>query len=233
MFMQEKDLKDIQYLKNVPVFCNLPEEQLLQIHKNTTERHYRKGTVIFIEGDPGKGFHYVKTGKVKILKIADDGREHIIKIMGAGEIFAEVLLFNNRPYPATAIAAEDSCIGLIQNLDLETLVLNNNELALQLIKALSQRLLYAQQKIKNLALNDVMARTAEILLRLANDHGQQKNGRIEVKLDLSRQDLASLVGTTRETVTRMLSALKKDQIIDFTGQKVSILDEAALRRLIS
>lgn len=231
--MRETDAKEIQYLKSVPVFGNLPDAQLLQIHKHTIERTYRKGTVLFLEGDPGQGFHYVKSGKVKIVKMADDGREHIIKIMGAGEIFAEVLLFNNRPYPATAIAVEESCIGLIKNLDLETLVLNNNELALQLIKALSQRLLYAQQKIKNLALNDVMARTAEILLRLASEHGQKKGGRIEISLDLSRQDLASLVGTTRETVTRMLSALKKDGVIDFTGQKVSILDEAALRRLIS
>lgn len=231
--MRETDAKEIQYLKSVPVFGNLPDAQLLQIHKHTIERTYRKGAVLFLEGDPGQGFHYVKSGKVKIVKMADDGREHIIKIMGAGEIFAEVLLFNNRPYPATAIAVEESCIGLIKNLDLETLVLNNNELALQLIKALSQRLLYAQQKIKNLALNDVMARTAEILLRLASEHGQKKGGRIEISLDLSRQDLASLVGTTRETVTRMLSALKKDGVIDFTGQKVSILDEAALRRLIS
>lgn len=231
--MRETDARDIQYLKSVPVFGNLPDAQLLQIHKHTIERTYRKGTVLFLEGDPGQGFHYVKSGKVKIVKMADDGREHIIKIMGAGEIFAEVLLFNNRPYPATAIAVEESCIGLIKNLDLETLVLNNNELALQLIKALSQRLLYAQQKIKNLALNDVMARTAEILLRLASEHGQTQGGRIEISLDLSRQDLASLVGTTRETVTRMLSALKKDGVIEFTGQKVSILDEAALRRLIS
>lgn len=231
--MQEPDAKDIQYLKNVPVFGNLPDDQLLQIYRHTIERTYHKGAVIFLEGDPGKGFHYVKRGKVKIVKMADDGREHIIKIMAAGEIFAEVLLFNNRPYPATAIAVEESCIGLIKNLDLETLILKNNALALQLIKALSQRLLYAQQKIKNLALNDVMARTAEILLRLASEHGRPKAGAIEISLDLSRQDLASLVGTTRETVTRMLSALKRDGIIDFTGQKVSILDEPALKRLIS
>jgi CRP/FNR family transcriptional regulator len=232
--MSEKGVQEVQYLKNIPVFCNLPEEQLLKIHQNTIERQYRKGTVIFIEGDPGKGFHYVKSGKVKIVKMADDGREHIIKIMGAGEIFAEVLLFNNRPYPATAIAVEDSCIGLIHNLDLEKLILQNNELALQLIKALSQRLLYAQQKIKNLALHDVMARTAEILLRLSAEHGRKKaNGHIEVSIDLSRQDLASLVGTTRETVTRTLSTLKKEQVIDFNGQKVIICDEAALKRLTS
>jgi CRP/FNR family transcriptional regulator len=105
---------------------------------------------------------------------------------------------------------------------------------LQLIKALSQRLIYAQQKIKNLALNDVMSRTVEVLLRLSQEQGDIKdNGVIELALDLSRQDLANLVGTTRETVTRTLSSLKKDKFIDFDGQKIRILDVEYLRRLIS
>lgn len=220
------------YLKNIPVFADLPEELLVRIHEKTTNRFYRKGVVIFFEGDHGEGFYYVKTGKVKILKMTDDGREHIIKILGAGDLFAEVLLFNNRPYPATAVAAEDAAIGVIKNSDLEKLVLSNNLLALELIKALSQRLLYAQQKIKNLALNDVMARTAEVLLRLGREQGRADGNSIEIMLDLSRQDLASLVGTTRETVTRTLTSLKKDGVIDFAGHRVTLLKPDQLLRLI-
>ncbi len=223
-----------EYLKEIPVFANLPEKQLEIIHNHTIERRFRKGMTVFLEGDTGEGFHYVKSGKVKVLRTSDDGREHIIKILGAGEIFAEVLMFNNRPYPATAVAVEPSCIGMIRNIDLEKLILTNNELALQLIKALSQRLIYAQQKIKNLALNDVMSRTVEVLLRLSQEQGDVKdNGVIELALDLSRQDLANLVGTTRETVTRTLSSLKKDKFIDFDGQKIRILDVEYLRRFIS
>ncbi len=223
-----------EYLREIPVFAKLPEKQLEIIHNHTIERRFRKGMIVFLEGDTGEGFHYVKSGKVKVLRTSDDGREHIIKILGAGEIFAEVLMFNNQPYPATAVAVEPSCIGMIRNIDLEQLVLTNNELALQLIKALSQRLIYAQQKIKNLALNDVMSRTVEVLLRLSQEQGDIKdNGVIELALDLSRQDLANLVGTTRETVTRTLSSLKKDKLIDFDGQKIKILDVEYLRRLIS
>ncbi|MCX7780381.1 MAG: Crp/Fnr family transcriptional regulator [Negativicutes bacterium] len=213
----------IDYLKQMPVFAGLTDDQLRAIHGKTTERFCRKGTVIFFEGDPGEGFHYVKTGKVKIVKIADDGREHIIKVLSPGDLFAEVLLFNNRPYPATAIAMEDSRIGIIKNSELEKLVLGNNALALQLIKALSQRLLYAQQKIKNLALDDVVARTAETLLKLARENGKGlPGGAIEINLDLSRQDLGSLVGTTRETVTRTLSALKKAKVIEIEGSRIII-----------
>lgn len=226
-------MESVHYLKQIPIFAALSEDQLLPIHNVTTVRQVSRGQVIFFEGDPGEGFHYVKSGKVKIVKMADDGREHIIKILTPGDLFGEVLLFNNHSYPATAVAVEDSLIGVIRNADLERLVLNNNLLALQLIKALSQRLLYAQQKIKNLALDDVAARTAETLLRLARDYGRlNRQGSIVISLDLSRQDLASLVGTTRETVTRQLSLLKKEGIIDFVGTDVVILKPAELHSLL-
>ncbi len=223
-------MKDVQYLRRIPVFADLPDEALLAIHQYTIERVYRRGTVIFFEGDKGEGFHYVKTGKVKIVKATGDGREHIIKILTPGDLFAEVLLFNSQPYPATAVAAEDACIGIIKNSDLERLVLGNNKLALQLIKALSQRLLYAQQKIKNLALGDVLARTAETLLRLGSEHGRlSEDGAIVIAIELSRQELANLVGTTRETVTRTLSALRKDKIVDIVGDKMVLLKPEKLR----
>ncbi|HEY3423183.1 MAG TPA: Crp/Fnr family transcriptional regulator, partial [Negativicutes bacterium] len=189
------DRTELEYLKDIPIFADLAEEQLRHIHSKISERSYRKGKVIFLEGETGQGVHYVKTGKVKIIKMTDDGREHIIKILGTGDLFAEALLFNNLPYPATAVAVEDACVGLISNLDLEQLILTNNALALALIKALSHRLLYAQQKIKNLALNDVMARTAEMLLQLGRENGRiNLQGYLEITLEFSRQDLANLVG---------------------------------------
>lgn len=215
------------------MFAALSDEQLAQVHKHAIERIYRKGMVIFMEGDTGEGFHYIKSGKVKIVKISDDGREHIIHILGPGDIFAGVVLFNQQPYPATAVTLEDSLIGIIRNSDMEQLASSNNQLVMQLIKAINQRLLYAQHKITNLALHDVTARTAEVILRLGREQGQQQGDKIAVALKLSRQELASLVGTTRETVTRTLSALKKDKMIDFNGHTIIILDEKALVALLS
>lgn len=223
----------LQQLKRLPVFAGLSDSQLHDIHTISSERLYRKNATIFYEGDPGEGFHYLKTGKVKIIKMTDDGREHIINILSPGDLFAEVLLFNNQAYPATAVAVEDSQVGVIKNSDLEKLILRNNEMALQLIKALSQRLLFAQGKIKNLALHDVTARTAETLLELGRKHGKElPGGQIRITLDMSRQDLAALVGTTRETVTRTLSALKKDKLIDFDTHAITLLSKDKLKRLI-
>lgn len=219
----------MKQLNEIPVFSDLTEEQLRQIETCTTARLYRKGMIIFMEGQPGEGFHYIQQGRVKIVKISDDGREHIIHLLDEGDIFAGVVLFNTAPYPATAVALEDCQIGMIKNSDLEQLALHNNALAMHLIKAINQRLLYAQQKIANLALHDVTARTAEVLLRLGKEKGRRNaGGQITIEMALSRQDLASLVGTTRETVTRTLSSLKKGKVIDFDGSTMVILDETAL-----
>lgn len=214
----------MEYLRQIPLFSSMSDEQLQQIHKHSIERAYPKGSFIFLEGEPGQGFHFVISGKVKIVKSSDDGREHTIKFMQPGDVFAEVLLFSDLPYPATAVASEASRIGIIKNSDLEKLVLTNSQLALQLIKSLSQRLLYAQRKIKDLALSDVMSRTAETLLTLGREHGQQNGkGHVIIMLDMPRQELANLVGTTRESVTRMLSAMKRDKLIDFDGRRIIIL----------
>ena len=214
----------MEYLQHIPLFQGMSAEQLQQIHHHSVERSYPKGAFIFFEGDPGEGLHFVISGKVKIVKGSDDGREHTIKIMQPGDVFAEVLLFTSLPYPATAVAAENSRIGMIKNSELEKLILTNNQLALQLIKSLSQRLLYAQRKIKDLALSDVLSRTAETLLSLARDHGQRnETGQITILVDMPRQELANLVGTTRESVTRTLSAMKRDGLVDFDGRRVILL----------
>ena len=224
----------MEYLKQVPLFSDLPAEVLKRIGAVVLERNYKKGESIFLEGEPGEGLHFVRTGRVKIVKTAEDGREHIIKFLKAGEIFAEVLLFNHLPYPAASVAVEDSRVGLIRNEDLEKLILENNALALLLIRSLSQRLLYAQQKIKELALQDVPARTAELLLRLSREQGKRDAaGKPLLELPESRQELAGLMGTSRETLSRTLSDFKKRKLISMDGNCIVLLQEEKLLELSS
>ena len=224
----------MEYLKQVPLFGDLPTEVLQRIDAVVLERTYKKGESIFLEGEPGEGLHFVRTGRVKIVKTAEDGREHIIKFLKTGEIFAEVLLFNHLPYPAASIAVEDSRIGLIRNEDLEKLILENNALALLLIRSLSQRLLYAQQKIKELALQDVPARTAELLLRLSREQGKRDAaGKPLLELPESRQELAGLMGTSRETLSRTLSDFKRRKWISMEGNRIVLLQEEQLLDLSS
>ena len=145
-----------------------------------------------------------------------------------------MLLFNHLPYPAASVAVEDSQIGLIRNEDLERLILENNALALLLIRSLSQRLLYAQQKIKELALQDVPARTAELLLRLSREQGKRDaSGKPLLELPESRQELAGLMGTSRETLSRTLSDFKKRKLIAMEGNRIVLLEEKELLALSS
>ncbi len=212
------------YLKQISIFSELRDEYLEKIHCISLLRKYGKGRIIFMEGEPGEAFFYVKSGLVKITKLSRDGREHILHILNEGHIFAEVTLFNKTVYPATAEVLEEAEIGMIKNEDLEKVLMENPELSLQLIKYLNKRLEEAHMKIRNLALYDTYARTAQALVKLVEDYGKESSKGIELDLNISRQELANIVGTTRETVIRALTAFKKERSIDINKNTITIID---------
>ncbi|MEW9123356.1 MAG: Crp/Fnr family transcriptional regulator [Thermotaleaceae bacterium] len=221
--------KNTELIKHVPIFSQLEQSALEKIASITVERKYRKGTIIFMEGDKGEALYFIKSGKVKISKNSNDGRELILNIYGSGDVFAEVTLFNDVMYPATAEVMEDAVVGIIMNTDLEALVRHNADLALQIIKILNKRLYMSQMKLKQMALSDTYVRTAEVLIKLAKDHGVEKDGIIELRLNLSRQELANMIGTARETVSRALSQFKKEGSIEISGKKIIIQNMEKLK----
>jgi len=220
---------DIHILKKAPVFGDLSDEDLEQISSVTIEKNLRKGTIIFMEGDKGDAFYFIKSGKVKIYKTTPDGRELIFTILSDGDVFAEVALFNDVAYPAGAEVLEDSCIGMIRNEDLEDLIKKNADIALHIIKVFSKKLYSSQQKVKELALGDTYARTAQTIIKLAQSNGKETSEGIELQLNLSRQDLANLIGTARETVSRALSQFKKEGSINIDKKKIIIKDIQKLK----
>ncbi len=217
-------MNNIEALKKVPIFSQLKEEDLDKILSITIHKKYKKGSIIFMEGDKGEAFYFIKSGKIKISKSSKDGKELILNIYGENHVFAEVTIFNDICYPATAEIIEDAVVGVIRNYDLEKLIKSNIELGFNLIKILSKRLFNAQMKLKQIALNDTYSRTADTLIRLSKNVGVERNGQIEFDLDLSRQELANMIGTARETVSRILSRFKKEGSIDISGKKMVIKD---------
>lgn len=212
------------YLKQISIFSQLKEEFLQKIDHISIIRNFAKGRIIFVEGEPGEAFYYIKSGLVKISKDSSDGREHILHILNEGHVFAEVTLFNNTSYPATAEVLEEAQIGIIKNNDLEKLIVENPEISLELIKYLNHRLIEAQNKVRNLALYDTFGRTAQALVKLADDYGKKTSEGIELELSISRQELANIVGTTRETVIRVLAAFKKEKSIELDKSHIKIKD---------
>lgn len=216
-------------------FGELPEKNQERLLEITVSKEYKKEEVIFQEGESGDGLFFVVHGAVKIIKLNEEGKEHIIHILGPGELFAEVLLFKKGTYPATAIAQQDSRIGKILNSDLEAELLRDNHLALALIRALSKRLWVAQQKIRNLALADAPGKIIQTLRQLSIEKGERRSEEeIEIFLPMNRQDLANLMGVSRETLARTLAEwqdagwlywegkkliIRKKEFIDFVSQE--------------
>lgn len=206
-------MNNIDVISKITFFSGLQKEDLKRIASISLERSYKKNMIVFMEGEPGDATYYIKSGKVKLFRTYEDGREHIIHILSEGDVFGEATLFNDISYPASASIYEDAVLGIIKNKDLENLVKENSDLSLNLIKLLAQKLLFAQEKIKDLTFNDVFSRTASQILKLAQYHGKETAEGIVIDMHFSRQELAEMVGTTRETISRVISKFKKEKSI--------------------
>lgn len=217
------------YLRKIPLFGDLSEEELQAIAKLARVRNYKKNMLVFMEGEPGEALYFIVSGKVKISKATPDGREQILHILQPGDVFAEVVLIDRGPYPATAEIIETGQIGMLMNDDVENLLRSNAEIALKLLRLVSKRLRLAQMQIRDLALKDTYGRLAGMLLMLAKEHGEAAAAGVKIDLPLSRQELANLIGTTRETVTRVLGDFKKYKCIDLDKQAIIIINEEKLR----
>lgn len=226
-------MKNVDYLKKMSLFNELNNIELNKVADLANERFYPEGSIIFFEGEPGDAFYFLKSGRVKISKMTPDGEEQILKLIEPGGIFAEVILFSDEDYPATARVLEDAKVGMIKKKDFEDLIMSYPQLAIRLLRLLNTRLREAQMKVKEMGLYDTHSRTASLLLRLAQTYGSRDEGQISFKLELTRQDMASMIGTTRETVTRILSKFRKQGIIESKGNKITILNPAELESWIN
>ena len=205
-----------QILKNLFLFAKLNDTQLDKICALIKEKSYKKNSIIIREGEAGANVFFVVEGSVKITKISPEGREYTLKLIGAGDVFAEVILFTNLAYPANATALTNSRLASLAISDLETLISKDASLGIELIRVLSQRLYDTQNKIKQLAVHSVYERTLLLLLDLARSQGldeQTNPSSFTLNVPLSRTELANIIGTTRETLTRMLGRLKQAGLI--------------------
>lgn len=219
----------IEYLNKIPLFRDLSDEELRNIGSLARVRNYKKSMIVFMEGEPGEALFFIISGKVKISKMTEDGREQILHILQNGDVFAEVVLIDGGPYPATAEVIEGGQIGMLMNDDIENLIRANPDIAIKLLRLMSKRLRLAQIQVRDMALKDTYGRLASMLLMLAKDHGQETACGKKIDLPLSRQELANLVGTTRETVTRILGDFKKFKCIELDKQAITIVNEDKLK----
>lgn len=215
--MDEREL-----LRTVPVFAELADTDIDALARLCTKRRYPKDTVVFFENEDGEFFFMILEGRIKVTILGDDGREIILSVLGPGDFFGEMALLDNEPRSATAIAAEESELLSLHRTDFQTVLSDNRNILGSFIKILTSRLRRANHQISTLALLDVYGRVARVILEMAREEGKRlKDGRIAFRR-ATHQEIANRIGTTRETVTRMLKELERQGLIDVQGKEIVV-----------
>jgi CRP-like cAMP-binding protein len=218
----------IKNLKKIDLFKNLSDEELKELEHYLSTSVFRKKDDIFTEGDAPEWFYIVLTGKVKVTKISHDGKEIILEIISPYDIFGGVAVLRNFPYPANAVAMEDSEILKISRKNLMRLVDRFPNLMFCIAMQLGDRMKSSYDSLKNIALERVEARIAALLLKLGNKVGVETNAGLMIDMRLTKQDVADMVGTTVETSIRTFSKFKKEGLVTDSDGKIIIKDREGL-----
>lgn len=211
------------------IFKELGRDELGKIYTSKYCNFYKKGQVIFFEGNHPDGLFCIKEGKVKVFKMGSSGKEQIIRFAKSGDALGYRALMVGDTYNASASALEDSHVCFIRKEAIFELVKSNTNFSLTLLRLLSRDLEDVETKMVKLAQKPVADRLAEALLILKETYGTDKSGNINISL--SREDFASIVGTATETVIRLLADFKKENLIETKGKKIKILNLEKLEKL--
>lgn len=217
----------IKHLATIPLFEGLPREQQEDLAMIVADQIFRRGQTIFTEGDDATGFYVGITGRVKIFKLSFEGKEQILHIFGPGEPFGEVPVFTGQHYPANAEAMEESRIFFFPRESFIELISNNPSIALNMLAVLSLRLHRFTRLIDDLSLKEVPGRLSAYLLYLS----EQGKGTSDLELTITKTQLASLLGTIPETLSRIFGRLSKEGLIELDGPRIRIMDRQRLEDL--
>jgi CRP/FNR family transcriptional regulator, dissimilatory nitrate respiration regulator len=214
-------------IAQIPLFERLPPRQLLELSRIVVTRSYNRGQVIFSEGDEANGFYVLASGRVKIFKVSSEGKEQILHLFESGEPFGEVPVFSGGRFPAHAEAMEKCEAMFFPKKPFEEAIRSDPSIALNMLAILSLRLKQFTRLIEDLSLKEVPQRLAAYLLYLS-DIRTTSSG---VELDISKGQLASLLGTIPETLSRILTRMTGGGLINVEGRHIRLVDRQALEQI--
>jgi CRP/FNR family transcriptional regulator len=215
-------------IDKIDLFRNLSEEELKELEPYLAMASFKKKDDIFAEGDTPEWFYIVSKGQVKITKLSHEGKEIILEIISPYDIFGGVAVLRNFPYPANAIAMEDSEVVKISRKNLMRLVDRFPNLMHCIALKLGDRMKSSHDSLKNIALERVEARIAALLLKLSNKVGVKTTEGVLIDMRLTKQDVADMVGTTVETSIRTFSKFKKQGLVTDADGKLIIKNREGL-----
>jgi CRP/FNR family transcriptional regulator, cyclic AMP receptor protein len=216
--------KQKQVLGKVPLFSGLDPNEIQLIAGRVVPRKYSSGQVVFNEGEPCTGLYVVASGHVRIFKTSVNGREQVLSVDGTGSSVAELPVFDGGNYPASVAAVDETLLLFVSKQDFQELCLTHPQVALKVLRVVGARLRRLVGIIEELSFTTVKHRLAALLLRMARKEGTQSGNTIACTLPDNNQEIASQIGTVRELVSRNLSRMQAEGVIDIDDRKVTILD---------
>jgi len=219
---------DVDELRGSSLYRRLSAEDRVRIAAVTTVRQYGKGDVIFREGDPSDVFYTVASGRVKIVKALPNGREVLLETFGTGDPFGAVAAYDGRPFPASAIAIEETSALLLPRHTFFSLLEHHPTLVRGLLSGLTQRLVELTARLGELSGGRVETRLARLILKLVEVNGRADSDGVFIPLALSRQELADMTGTTIESCIRVMSRWGKEEVVRTERNGFTVINRAAL-----
>jgi CRP/FNR family transcriptional regulator, cyclic AMP receptor protein len=230
--MRIEEIKKV--LSNFTLFRDLNDAELAKVTEISIAREWKKNSLVFLQGDPMENVYFIYEGKLKIYKSDVNGKEQIVAIMKKGEMFPHVGFFRKGDYPAYAEVLEPSTLIAVPISQFENVLIENPELCIKVFKVLGEKIVDLQNRLEEQILNNTYEQIVKLLIRLAQKHGtEQEDGTILLKSEFTNKDLANMIGTTRETISRTLTKMKKDELIEVDEDGNMVLDVEILMEEIN
>jgi CRP/FNR family cyclic AMP-dependent transcriptional regulator len=222
------------YFAQVPALAALPQETLKRFDRVAEQRHYRRRQVIHFPDQAGDFIYLLCTGRVKVSRVSEQGREVTLYLIEGSQLFGETgLLDVNLPYELMAETLEDSLVAVFRRAEVLDALMENPPAAQAMMRLVSERRSMAESAVADLVFLDVPKRLAKLLLKLYDVHGSKTNrGGTLIKAKFTHQELANMIGSTRETTTLVLNDFKRQGVIDFLGRKIVVRSQGDLEDIL-
>ncbi|MEH0148037.1 CRP-like cAMP-activated global transcriptional regulator GlxR [Corynebacterium sp. Q4381] len=217
-------------LARAGIFQGVDPDAVAELIEDMETVTFARGTTIFDEGEPGDRLYIIVEGKVKLARHAPDGRENLLSVMGPSDMFGELSIFDPGPRTSSAVCVTEVTAATMDSVMLKKWIDEHPEISQQLLRVLARRLRRTNASLADLIFTDVPGRVAKTLLQLANRFGTQEGGALRVNHDLTQEEIAQLVGASRETVNKALATFAHRGWIRLEGKSVLIVDTEHLAR---
>jgi CRP/FNR family transcriptional regulator, cyclic AMP receptor protein len=225
------DVCEICYLRQYDLFKDLNEEELDQLGRGSQPSMIPKREYIFTPDELSNQVYMLKSGRVRISRLSETGKHFTLVILEPGDIFGENALFADEPRRNFAEALDDAQICAIDKREFEKVIMNNASVSMKIAQIVEHRLTEAQEQIEHLVFYDVQTRLARLLLKLADIHGERTERGVQIGIKLTHEDIASLIGSTRETTSKILNEFKSNGWIDVVKRHIILIDQKVLAEM--